>query len=412
MFKNKVNLFLLMGLLILFFSGCSIGDYSSPEDLEVQKLSENVSAGENGSDSKATYRTVTLSAEQHSRVFSVYPTSTAPTVNFFAAQAWTWSGTPGTVRSLIKFNLNSIPSNATITGATLRLYHHPSIEQSSLTKSNASYLERVVSSWSPAGANWNNQPSVTTTNRVYLAKSTSPTQNYVLNVTGMVNDMRRYGNNGMRLRLATESYYAQMYFASANHPDSSLHPKLVISYSVPAATTVILNPMQSTRAFSVDPTSTAPSVDYFAAQAWTWSGRPGSVRSFMKFNLATIPAGAVINSATLRLFHHPRVEQSSLTKSNAAYLERVTGYWSPYSLCWNQQPSTTITNRVYLPKSTSATQDYTLNVTGLIRDMQTYGNNGMRLSLASESYYAQMYFASGNYATASLRPQLIVSYTY
>jgi hypothetical protein len=46
----------------------------------------------------------------------------------------------------------------------------------------------------------------------------------------MVNDMRRYGNYGMRLRLVNEVHYACLYFASSEHRTTANHPKLVIRY--------------------------------------------------------------------------------------------------------------------------------------------------------------------------------------
>ncbi len=226
----------------------------------------------------------------------------------------------------------------------------------------------------------------------------------------MVNDMRRYGNYGVRLRLATEAHYACMFFASSNADNPNIRPKLVIEYTVPSAVTRTFTPQENGRVFSVYPTSPAPTASYFASQAWTWNGRPGSIRSLMKFDLSSIPAGAVITSAELKLYHHPVTRHSSRTRSNASYLERVTSSWNASSAQWNNQPSTTTMNRVYLPKSTNALQDYTLNVTGMVNDMHRFGNHGMRLRLATESHYACMFFASGNDANPNLRPKLVVTY--
>jgi hypothetical protein len=175
--------------------------------------------------------TYTLKPSQSGRVSSVIPDSPAGYVTYFASQAWTWNGTPGTVRSLMQFDFSALPAGATITEAKLYLHHDPANPHSSLTSSNASYLDRVTSPWTANTANWNNQPSVTPVNRVSLPESTSPDQDYTLDVTAMVQDMIANGNYGMRLSLQTETYYAMMYFASGNNADATLQPELVLTLS-------------------------------------------------------------------------------------------------------------------------------------------------------------------------------------
>src|SRR5436190_12006391 len=43
----------------------------------------------------------------------------------YEAVAWTWSGKSGVVRSLLQFDLSSIPANVMITDAKLSLYNDP-----------------------------------------------------------------------------------------------------------------------------------------------------------------------------------------------------------------------------------------------------------------------------------------------
>jgi hypothetical protein len=175
--------------------------------------------------------TVTLESSQDGRVASVTPDHAADYATFFASQAWTWSGKPGIVRSLIQFNLDSIPADAIITDAYLYLYHNPDTKHSKLSNSNASFIERVMSGWDASTACWNNQPVTTSINRVYLEESSSDTQDYIVNVLALVKDMKAQGNFGMMLKLASEKHYASLFFASSNHPNSAYHPKLVVTYS-------------------------------------------------------------------------------------------------------------------------------------------------------------------------------------
>ena len=153
------------------------------------------------------------------------------------AIAWTFSGIPGTLRSLIRFDLNQIPVNSTVQQATLTLFNNPTSgnmggSHSNLSGSNASWLQKVTSPWSESTVTWNTQPTTTTLNQVALPQSTSAHQNYALNVTTLVQDMVNdpATNYGFMLRLQTESYYRGLVFASSDCADSTKWPKLEITF--------------------------------------------------------------------------------------------------------------------------------------------------------------------------------------
>ena len=153
-----------------------------------------------------------------------------------AVMAWTFSGTPGNCRGLIRFDLSSIPVRAKISKAELYLYHvtdqgnNP--QHSQLSGKNAGYLMQVSSSWSADSVTWNNQPSVISENQVVLPASTSEIQDYVLDVTTMVSNMVKQpaNNNGFMIRLQNEDYYRALMFASSNHKNPELHPTLKVYY--------------------------------------------------------------------------------------------------------------------------------------------------------------------------------------
>jgi len=159
----------------------------------------------------------------------------------FEAAAWTWNGTFGIMRSLMEFNLGSVPSNATIISSSLDLYNNPASslnggQHSSLSGSNASVLRRVTDPWNEGTVTWNNQPNVTTMNEVSLAQSSSAHQDYLnVNVTSMVADMIQNPatSHGFRIELQTEVQYRCMIFASGGNPDTAKYPILHICYTVP-----------------------------------------------------------------------------------------------------------------------------------------------------------------------------------
>ena len=124
----------------------------------------------------------------------------------FIALEGTSGGTPATMRSLIEFDLTSIPKGATINSAKLSLYSFDSPGNGKHRLdggSNESTLSRVTSAWNEDSVTWNNQPSVTTTSQVTLTGSDNLIQDYLdVDVTSMVADMTTdsIGNLGIMLQ--------------------------------------------------------------------------------------------------------------------------------------------------------------------------------------------------------------------
>lgn len=155
----------------------------------------------------------------------------------FMSNAWTYGGTPGVVRSVVEFNLSSIPSGALIDSAYLSLYAWGlptgSGPHSSLTGSNVAWLRRVVSPWSENTVTWNTQPSSTLINQVSVPASAAPSEDYRISVTSLVQDMiiNPSGSFGFMILLQTESYYRRLNFCSSDHSDSLKRPKLEVYYT-------------------------------------------------------------------------------------------------------------------------------------------------------------------------------------
>lgn len=159
---------------------------------------------------------------------------------------WTWNAigcSGGTMRSLLCFTeLSTIPSNAVIVSATLRLYGVTSDRNTSYSGAPASYYEntvvvqQVTSPWNENTVTWNTQPSTTTANQFIIPQSTSQYNwNYTNSsseLVAMVQNMVSGNNYGFMLRLQTEQHYRNMVFASSDHPDASLHPELEVTYKV------------------------------------------------------------------------------------------------------------------------------------------------------------------------------------
>jgi len=163
-----------------------------------------------------------------------YDTTNYGNIQDICATAWTNGGNPGVVRSLMYFNLAIVPSNYIISSAKLSLFHNPISPEgshNSLTGSNTSMIQRIITAWDDQTVTWNTQPQTTIQNQVLLPASTSATQNYIdMDVTQLVVDMIANPNSsyGFMFKLQVESYYRKLVFASSDHTNSALHPKLEI----------------------------------------------------------------------------------------------------------------------------------------------------------------------------------------
>ncbi|MBL0359227.1 MAG: DNRLRE domain-containing protein [Chitinophagaceae bacterium] len=151
-------------------------------------------------------------------------------------------------------------------------------------------------------------------------------------------------------------------------------------------------------------------------QAWTAFGNPLTSQQILKFDYSAIPLTAVIDSVKLFLYavDNPlggNTVDPHYGTSNACIIKRITSSWSlpcPYS--WNNAPTVTSTNQASIPQSITAFDNNIINVTGLVKDMITNGNNGFLIKLQTEvTYNIRQYTSSFNANTAE-HPKLVVYY--
>ena len=155
----------------------------------------------------------------------------------FPALAWTASGSPVKVRSLIDFDLSTIPQGTSIISAKLSLYHGiesgHGLGHSQLSGSNDAKLCLITEAWDESQVTWNSVPSYTEDNSVFIPASVDSAQDYTdINVTGLVqsqiNNPDKYF--GFMLMLNTEDAYRRLMFSSSDCEVDTLRPKLTIKY--------------------------------------------------------------------------------------------------------------------------------------------------------------------------------------
>lgn len=188
---------------------------------------------------------VSLTATATTRIEDVNPT-TNYNANAYI-QVGEWNGGSAKDRALVKFDLSSIPSDATITSATLRLYDEAQ-NYSSNTRTMSVY--RVLRAWVANQATWNVYStgnswgtagcSNTTTDRENSAiGSVSAPATEVLGYTditltasaiqGMITG-GGFTNNGFLIQMATETDDMHQY---SDETVSNQQPLLVVDYDVP-----------------------------------------------------------------------------------------------------------------------------------------------------------------------------------
>ena len=158
-------------------------------------------------------------------------------------------------RSVLKFDLSSIPSNAVILSATLDLYGYgPASSTGQVTSvgnagNNPCLISRVSSSWTELGVTWNSQPTITSQDEDTLAVSTSFNQNYLgVDVTNMVTTMHQNQaiNYGFMLHQLYESLPANgMFFSSRENILQGSPPVLHVTYLFHNSIATIQDPLNA-----------------------------------------------------------------------------------------------------------------------------------------------------------------------
>lgn len=154
------------------------------------------------------------------------------------ANTWTHEGVTIYQRGLFKFDLSSIPANATILSAKLSLYSNPTPGNGDLINANsgpnnAMLIQKVTSAWTPSTVKWVNQPNSTTQDQVLIPHTTSSFLDLVdVDVKNLVKSMVAPNSNyGFLIRLQTEQIFNSRIFCSSFYPIAAKHPKIVIEYS-------------------------------------------------------------------------------------------------------------------------------------------------------------------------------------
>ncbi len=340
---------------------------------------------------------------------------------------WTYYGEPGIGRSLINYQLVNNTPNLTFLSGSLFLYHNPNsahIGHSDLGGDNTGMVVRVTEDWTYETVSWLEQPGTTNTNHVLLpAPGTSSVDFTDIDITPMLRDMLRNPERafGLMIKLQQEdSLYRSLVFASTDHEDESLWPRIEMKFLTlpPAQDTTInfRNSAESGQEVSIQSNGQAPAMDTerIVAEVSHYEEGLNSSRSFIEFDLTSLVEIDSINRAELNLFHLPNAGQGGHTTAgkNDLIIQRITSNWSKDGLNWENMPETTIENQVFIGASIQSDDDYlNIDVTDLLIDMleNPEQGHGLMIRLADEDYNnldRRVVFASAYHQNPDLRPRL------
>jgi hypothetical protein len=152
--------------------------------------------------------------------------------------SWTRNGNQLVTRSLMKFDLSTIPQTATIVSANLYLYSHPSptpngnFTDPNFGTNNSMILQRATTDWTTSTLTWFNQPSGASQNQVNIPHTSASSLDLNLDVTALVSTMvTNNANYGFLIKLQNEvNYTSRIFVSSYNTTNAAKRPKLVIVY--------------------------------------------------------------------------------------------------------------------------------------------------------------------------------------
>jgi uncharacterized repeat protein (TIGR01451 family) len=179
----------------------------------------------------------------YTQITNGYESTNTANSPILITNAWTYSGTFGVIRTAIDFNWALLPNNAIVSNATLKFYANNGVGgnqefHSTLSGSNDSWIERIITPWDENLITGLNQPSSTDVNRVSVPATTSQNDNLIIDVTNLVNDILQNPNVGYGFlwKLQTEIDHRRLGVCSSDNPDPSTWPEITITFEAPGVT--------------------------------------------------------------------------------------------------------------------------------------------------------------------------------
>lgn len=344
------------------------------------------------------------------------PSTNLGALDYIQTLPWTTSYSK---RSVLHFDLSTIPQNATIISAQLKLRITDTFGQQRTVS-----IHDVTSSWDEQSVTWSNfnqsfSVAILDETTLVFNQSTQAVFNLTQSVQDIVNGTTT--NYGWLIKDKNEdASQARWNFASKENVNTSIRPVLEVDYEVDGNNGGgDSNPVPQNFSFKISPVADAkismsnPDTNYgneslFSTYPWL----NNSQRSVIKFDLNSLndlPPGSTIISAKLKM-----VSRGNLGQNRTLNLHRLQTNWEESTVTWN-----TINNDYHPQAIATDNLSWTDKLIGewdVTNEVITYHqgivpNNGWLLKDETEdNSQAYWHFASKEYSQTDLRPVLEVEY--
>jgi hypothetical protein len=174
-------------------------------------------------------------------ISSLLPNNNFSSNRYFVPFAWNQFGSTDVRRSLIKFDLSSIPEDAIIDSAFLSLYYSQyMINQNPPFTGhfgdNSLEIIKIDTDWLANTVTWSNQPALNPTLKITVNRSANQTQDYLkINVRNIIQSQIGstagvLNNNGVLIKNIVETPYKLTSLTSSEEINTSKRPKLIVYY--------------------------------------------------------------------------------------------------------------------------------------------------------------------------------------
>lgn len=339
----------------------------------------------------------------------------------------TMASTPGSAYGLLRFDLSTLPAGSHVTSATLSTYASAGSGTGSVA------LHRVMRDWTEA-ATWTTSDGSTAWSQaggdvhVTAVASTAFAGAgtwLAWDVTALADRWLKGSvpNQGVQIRAGAGLSGLQL--ASSDHATAGNRPRLAVTFLppcgwTPPSTTVTLNPAADT---DIDGDVLMQTMN-FGAEPEIYLSKNHEVRQLLKFDVAGIPAGKTVESATLRMYFNSLVPPyTKLTQNLTVEVYAASKPWKELEATWRRRlagtnwttvggdyVATAITTKL-LAKDMAPGQWVEYTVTSQVQSWVdgVSTNNGLLLRMPATTTAPDELIFSSREATSN-PPELVVTY--
>ena len=184
-----------------------------------------------------------------------------------------------------------------------------------------------------------------------------------------------------------------------------------MSTELRSQTLVTLSPSADVEVWADNPTLNYGSAPSMATSPATWQGVDHIKRGLIKFDLSSIPSGAIVSDVKLRLYH---ITTAAFARTLAVH--KASTSWTESGATWANfgnsfDATSSATDNFSWPSDLNGVWDLTNDVQDMVNG--TISNNGWVIKDNSEATYQNFYwnFATKENVTTAIRPVLEVTYT-